>query len=1576
MYLNSSGINGAGHVDVASYKVSTTTVIDSSRNLTNIGTISSGAITATNGNVTITTGYNLQWGSGYSGGHPSISATSNAMFFYPTGNVSGANFRLYASMAEIRDGNALRFQRAGNSAYGELTYDTGENITLYSSWGAKYLRFTRDGDLQLSGTTRIADNGNATLGTISAGQITSNGSVTAGNGSTSLGYYVGTTQVIQGSTRNLVNIGTITAGLTKLTPSGWNSPPAHAALNIGYSGSGETRAIDIDGGWSNGESKSITFTHGSSATNMVGQINVAHKPTTNTNGSSFRFGKLYHSGDSSTYTMELHSESTTLANLYINAGMVQIGHDGTYSNYGVVGFGDRSNGSNRIFGNNGTSDGLYLASATGQSIYMRPNGGSANKLTVAAGGQVEIAQGDITLNQDGTYGATYGTIGFGGTSNGYNRVFARNSTADGLYVASATGQHVVIRTNGSGNNTFRFTSSGELQMGSSNVTVIDSSRNLTNIASLTVAGSNGNVVIASSGNNITFSRNGDNYIEAQTSTSSNIVMNPQNRFAVHTNDTERLRVTSVGNLGLGTTNPSYAKLHVHDATARIRLEETTSGGSKRLDLSVGSDAIGRIGANQSASGLAFETTGSERMRISSIGRVGIGTTSLSADGLHIGTINGNCELDLDHSSGRRFRISSKSTGRLTFEDKDASAERMSISSAGDATFSGISQHKRDIRSAGQIRATGWYNDAASTDYTGLAFEIGISGSKAFGLSYNRSNATYGPMQFDATSFAFNRASTFNLMQGNLQIGGTTVIDSSRNLTNIAGIGASGTVSAGSFASNYGLSLNNGNTNFLLYNNTGENVLYMRDTTNGAMLQTWHTDKVVMNKNLQLSGTLKIGNTTAISSTQRFYASTGTSVKAAYSFDGESNTGWYKPAAGEIAFIGQGTERLHVRSTGELEIPNGRINLDSTTVNLDALLLGGTAQTSYTNMVLYSNSGNAQMWKAGTGYTNYGGASALNIYNSNGLIAFHPSATHNVAQIDNGGLVLGNTKTVEFKDDDGSVRGTINARSSAPHFRIATSNNEQIGFYDGTTENIRINGSGDLNLKTGSLEINGTAVIDTSRNLKNVPVIYSTAGNTAIELNHATYTMLSNPEGARCLYLGDSGDRGNYYDNTTHYFRTAGGSNIATIYGSGVINAYHSLQVNGTTFIDTNRNLTNIGNTSGTGSYTTEGSHSSFGTIRITNPKGADVYSRLSGQTGAIKITLPQSWTNTMMWFTIEVFEYSSNESFTVKVGGYNYSGSSAWVNHTATIISNGNKDRNFTVRFAHDGTKCCIFIGDLTSTWSYPQVAVTDFIAGFSNATIGNWHDGWDASFETSSYGTVSGTHYQTDSNIHHTNIKINGTEVIDASRNGVFVNLRADGGNLIMGDEAYSSSPSYVGMKTSRMSGGNDYMILSGTTDGNTYVSAQNSNSVKIRGGGNNSGNQIEVPDGSAITATTSNFYCTGNVTAYYSSDQSLKENIRIIDNPIEKIKQIRGVYFDWTDDYIKEQSNDGEIDIRKDDVGVIAQDVQPVLDEVVTTRNDGTLAVRYEKMIALCIEAIKEQQDQIDSLKDIIKEMTDGNN
>ena len=55
--------------------------------------------------------------------------------------------------------------------------------------------------------------------------------------------------------------------------------------------------------------------------------------------------------------------------------------------------------------------------------------------------------------------------------------------------------------------------------------------------------------------------------------------------------------------------------------------------------------------------------------------------------------------------------------------------------------------------------------------------------------------------------------------------------------------------------------------------------------------------------------------------------------------------------------------------------------------------------------------------------------------------------------------------------------------------------------------------------------------------------------------------------------------------------------------------------------------------------------------------------------------------------------------------------------------------------------------------------------------------------------------------------------------------------------------------------------------------------------------------------------------------------------------------------------------------DIGVIAQEIQEVLPEVVTRRENGYFAVKYEKIVALLIECIKDQQIQIDELKNIIK-------
>lgn len=98
------------------------------------------------------------------------------------------------------------------------------------------------------------------------------------------------------------------------------------------------------------------------------------------------------------------------------------------------------------------------------------------------------------------------------------------------------------------------------------------------------------------------------------------------------------------------------------------------------------------------------------------------------------------------------------------------------------------------------------------------------------------------------------------------------------------------------------------------------------------------------------------------------------------------------------------------------------------------------------------------------------------------------------------------------------------------------------------------------------------------------------------------------------------------------------------------------------------------------------------------------------------------------------------------------------------------------------------------------------------------------------------------------------------------------------------------------------------------------------------------------------------GDVIAFQSSDERLKDNIQPIESPLEKIFQINGVSFDWNN---KQDLYSGR------DVGVIAQEIETVLPEIVQTRESGMKAVRYEKIVALLIEAIKEQQLQIDELK-----------
>lgn len=112
-------------------------------------------------------------------------------------------------------------------------------------------------------------------------------------------------------------------------------------------------------------------------------------------------------------------------------------------------------------------------------------------------------------------------------------------------------------------------------------------------------------------------------------------------------------------------------------------------------------------------------------------------------------------------------------------------------------------------------------------------------------------------------------------------------------------------------------------------------------------------------------------------------------------------------------------------------------------------------------------------------------------------------------------------------------------------------------------------------------------------------------------------------------------------------------------------------------------------------------------------------------------------------------------------------------------------------------------------------------------------------------------------------------------------------------------------------------------------------------------------------------NITANGNITAFSSSDERLKENIVNIYNPLEKLALLNGVTFDWKDSYIESQGGLDAMFVRKNDVGIIAQDLEKVLPQLVAERDDGYKAVKYDRIVALLIEAVKELKAEVDSLK-----------
>jgi hypothetical protein len=241
------------------------------------------------------------------------------------------------------------------------------------------------------------------------------------------------------------------------------------------------------------------------------------------------------------------------------------------------------------------------------------------------------------------------------------------------------------------------------------------------------------------------------------------------------------------------------------------------------------------------------------------------------------------------------------------------------------------------------------------------------------------------------------------------------------------------------------------------------------------------------------------------------------------------------------------------------------------------------------------------------------------------------------------------------------------------------------------------------------------------------------------------------------------------------------------------------------------------------------------------------------------------------------------------------------------------------------------FLGSLTIKTGTSGTAAI-IIDGDGNQILGgDISSNHDISADTGSFNKISGSL-----------IESTGDFTLDSSGDII---LDADGTDVILKD----GGTSFGSFK--RVS--SDFVIKSETQDkdivlkGNDGGSTITALTLDMSEGGN--AQFLKNISGSQIEAS-------GDVIAFGSSDERLKDNIKPITEPLWKVSQIGGYTFDW---------NEKQDTYKGHDVGVVAQEIHKVLPEVVAERSNGYLGVKYEKIVPLLIESIKELNKKIEHIE-----------
>ena len=219
-----------------------------------------------------------------------------------------------------------------------------------------------------------------------------------------------------------------------------------------------------------------------------------------------------------------------------------------------------------------------------------------------------------------------------------------------------------------------------------------------------------------------------------------------------------------------------------------------------------------------------------------------------------------------------------------------------------------------------------------------------------------------------------------------------------------------------------------------------------------------------------------------------------------------------------------------------------------------------------------------------------------------------------------------------------------------------------------------------------------------------------------------------------------------------------------------------------------------------------------------------------------------------------------------------------------------------------------------------------------------------------------------------------NGSEKIESNDTDLTINSGADINLTATADVNIPNGVGVVfGSDDEKIEGdGNDLTIGSGrvltldvTTDLNIDVDGgdvnitddgahiANINVNTISGSASSTGSFGSIITDGIITG--SSVHASGDVVAFSSSDRELKDNLTVIQGSLDKIAGMHGYEFDWNDN----SEYDGH------DVGVVAQEVEAVFPEVVRTNASGYKAVRYEKLVPVLIQAVKELHEKVEHIE-----------